>query len=69
MRLINNYRDWYKLWSVWLFALVGVYQWLEANWAVLDTLIPDQWRGVAGIVLSVLGVVSRLVVQSNLKKE
>lgn len=69
MRLINNYRDWYKMWSVWLFALVGVYQWLESNWAALDTLIPAQWRGVAGIVLSVLGVVSRLVVQSNLKKE
>lgn len=69
MQLINNYRNWYKLWSVWLFALVGVYQWLEANWSVLQGLIPDQWRGVAGVVLAVLGVVARLFKQPSLTKE
>lgn len=69
MKLIKEYKQWYKLWSVWLFALVGLYQWAEANWDVLHAIIPKEYQGTAGLVLAVLGIVSRLVVQSNIKKD
>lgn len=68
MKFIMEAKEWYKLWSVWFFAIVGIYQWLESNWALLDATIPDNLKGVAGGVLSVLGIVSRLIVQTGIKR-
>lgn len=69
MKFISEARQWYKMWSVWFFALVGVYQWLEANWAALDATIPENMKGAAGVVLAVLGIIARLIKQSGLRKE
>lgn len=66
MQFVKEAKHWYRLWSVWLFALVGIYQWLESNWPALAETIPSEWHGAVGVVLAVLGVLSRLVVQADL---
>ena len=68
MKLIKEWREWYKMWSVWLFAIVGVYQWAAANSEALQAVLPQSWQGAFGVVLSALGIVSRLIVQTNLNK-
>lgn len=69
MRFIKDVKQWYKMWSVWFFAIVGVYQWAEANLALLQALIPAKFHGYIGAFLAVMGILSRLVAQPNLTKE
>lgn len=66
MKLVSYASRWYKLWSVWLFVIVGVYQWLEQNVAVMASLIPHQYHGYIGLALAVLGIASRLITQPSL---
>lgn len=68
-KLINDAKSWYKLWSVWVFALIGFYQWLETNWTALHSLVPEQYQGYLTILLSALGILARLVAQPSLSKE
>ena len=68
MKLIKEWREWYKLWSVWIFALLGVYQWLMAHQDALNATLPPKGQAALGVLLSVLGIVSRLVVQVGLSK-
>lgn len=66
MTWIKNVKQWYKMWSVWAFVLLGAYQWLEANSTTLQALLPEKYQGVLGLLLAAGGVLSRLVVQPKL---
>lgn len=66
---IKNADKWYKLWSVWAMVIITVYPWLVENWALFGEYVPEQYRPVFGSLLGLIGIVVRLLKQTNLSSD
>lgn len=69
MKLIPNWRDWWRLWSVRIqlgaFALLGAWEAMPGD---LKASIAPEWVQRVAMGLLVLGVLSRVVHQPALDK-
>jgi len=80
MRLIDDWRDAYKFWSVRVGAIGAVLMGTVAAWpdgAIIlwnympiqvQTLLPERLLPIAGVALYVLVILSRVVKQAKLEK-
>jgi hypothetical protein len=66
MRLISDWRGAWRWFSVQALALQGV---IGASWLVVPddmrAAVPAEWLAVAAVVLTIIGIVGRLVDQGG----
>lgn len=68
IKLINNWKKFYKLWSVWIFALIAVSPEIY-NQLMAMGLLNDVHISISYLVkfLAIVGITSRLVKQNESK--
>lgn len=70
MKLIDNYKNWYKIWSIYFFILIAIspeiYNMFSSMGLLEDAPIPFLWFIR---ILAMVGIVSRLVKQEKLKND
>ncbi len=65
MKLVHNWRDFYKMWTVWLFSALTLIPLIEEQWGYFGSLVPEKYHPYVMAGFGVAGVVLRLVKQSN----
>lgn len=67
IKLIENWRDAYKMFSVQAFALIGFLMGIQQAWDsipdVVKAFIPQEYIGKITLFLAIVGAIARLVQQ------
>lgn len=63
MKLIAEYKHWWRMASNWMFALIALLTAVQDNWAAFSEVVPQSWYPYIVITLTVLGIASRLIDQ------
>lgn len=63
MKLVDEARNWWKLYSVQLMALLAFLSVLEANWSVLSMFVPASLHPYVVAAFAVAAIVGRLIDQ------
>lgn len=67
MNFVPYAGKWYKLFSVWVFTLIGILSVVQPNLASLG--ISETWQGYVTAALAGLGVVARLIGQPTVTQD
>lgn len=62
-------KNFYKLYSVWVFVLVTLLPLVEEHWSYFSSIVPEKYHPYVMAGLGVLGVLARLVRQPTLEND
>ena len=64
--LVENASKFYKMWTVWIYALIGIMGVLYANHEQFIQYVPEEYRGWVLTALSIAGILARVIKQPAL---
>lgn len=66
MELAAEAGKWYKMYSTQITALLAALAFVQANWAVFSTIVPDAWMPWIVFILATAAFVGRLIKQTGI---
>ena len=68
IQLIDNAKNWWKIWSVQVFGLIAFLSLLQQNWPAFQQFVPQQYHGYVISFFAFVGAVTRLIKQLGLSQ-
>lgn len=69
MKLVNNAKQFYKMWSVWAFAAISVIPLIEENWGYFSEIIPGEYHAYVVASFGIVGIILRVIKQRGIDGE